>query len=81
MPVNSEHDLLTAVAHLPVVVCLNSGGSFRHYSSGVFSGPCGTSFDHCVTAVGYGITENWTKLVLVDEDQTHGGWIGVNRAT
>lgn len=49
--------------------------------SSLFSGPCGTSFDHCVTAVGYGITENWTKLVLVDEDQTHGGWIGVNKAT
>uniref|UniRef100_Q7M1Q7 Actinidain (Fragments) n=1 Tax=Actinidia chinensis TaxID=3625 RepID=Q7M1Q7_ACTCH len=26
----------------------------KHYSSGIFTGPCGTAIDHAVTIVGYG---------------------------
>ncbi|KAM1011686.1 hypothetical protein ACFX2C_046998 [Malus domestica] len=35
------------------------------YSSGVFTGTCGTSLDHGVTAVGYGLSEDGTKYWLV----------------
>nr|XP_017253882.1 PREDICTED: thiol protease SEN102-like [Daucus carota subsp. sativus] len=35
------------------------------YSSGVFTGECGTDLDHGVTAVGYGKTSDGTKYWLV----------------
>ncbi|CAN1123338.1 Cysteine endopeptidase Rep1 [Linum perenne] len=35
------------------------------YSSGVFTGDCGTNMDHGVTAVGYGETKSSTKYWLV----------------
>ncbi|XXG63260.1 hypothetical protein AAC387_Pa05g1493 [Persea americana] len=63
---NSEEALLNAVANQPVSVAIDAGGSaFQFYSSGVFTGDCGTELDHGVTAVGYGATSDGTKYWLV----------------
>lgn len=66
VPVNSEKELLKAVANQPVSVSIDAGESaFQFYSSGVFTGACGTYLDHGVTAVGYGTTSDGTKYWLV----------------
>ncbi|KAI3904364.1 hypothetical protein MKW92_007757 [Papaver armeniacum] len=55
VPVNDEKALQKAVAHQPIAVAIEAGGrAFQLYSSGIFSGKCGTSLDHGVAAVGYG---------------------------
>ncbi|KAL3741710.1 hypothetical protein ACJRO7_017217 [Eucalyptus globulus] len=57
VPANNEKALLQAVANQPVSVAIEGGGyNFQFYSSGVFTGSCGTDIDHAVTAVGYGKT-------------------------
>ncbi|XP_035551470.1 senescence-specific cysteine protease SAG39-like [Juglans regia] len=66
VPANSEKALLKAAAHQPISDAIDAGGSdFQFYSSGIFTGECGTSLDHGVTAVGYGITNDGTKYWLV----------------
>ncbi|PON73823.1 Cyseine protease [Trema orientale] len=66
VPANSEKALLKAVANQPVSVAIDAGGpEFQSYSSGVFTGECGTQLDHGVTAVGYGTAEDGTKYWLV----------------
>ncbi|KAI3421406.1 Pept_C1 domain-containing protein [Psidium guajava] len=66
VPSNSESALLKAVANQPVSVAIDAGGSdFQFYSTGVFTGECGTSLDHGVTAVGYGTSEDGAKYWLV----------------
>ena len=66
VPANSESALLKAVASQPVSVAIDAGGSdFQFYSSGVFTGTCGTELDHGVTAVGYGTSTDGTKYWLV----------------
>merc|ERR1711934_54435 len=47
--------LMAAVQKGPVSVAIEADQTgFQHYSSGVFSGTCGTSLDHGVLVVGYG---------------------------
>jgi hypothetical protein len=54
VPANSETQLAAAVALGPVSVAIEADQSgFQSYTSGVFSGPCGTQLDHGVLAVGY----------------------------
>ncbi|XP_074264031.1 cysteine proteinase mucunain-like [Silene latifolia] len=54
VPAN-EKSLQKAVANQPVSVSVEgSGRDFQHYHSGIFTGTCGTTLDHGVTAVGYG---------------------------
>ncbi|XP_038971284.1 senescence-specific cysteine protease SAG39-like [Phoenix dactylifera] len=66
VPANSEAALLKAVANQPVSVAIDAGGfAFQLYSSGVFTGDCGTDLDHGVTAVGYDKTSDGTKYWLV----------------
>ncbi|XP_050381663.1 senescence-specific cysteine protease SAG39-like [Argentina anserina] len=66
VPANSESALLKAVAGQPISVAIDASGSdFQFYSSGVFTGTCGTSLDHGVTAVGYGVGDDGTKYWLV----------------
>ncbi|XP_026666042.2 ervatamin-B-like isoform X2 [Phoenix dactylifera] len=66
VPANNESSLLQAVANRPVSVGIDgSGQDFRHYSSGIFTGPCETEMTHAVTAVGYGIAEDGTEYWLV----------------
>ncbi|KAK4711066.1 hypothetical protein R3W88_005579 [Solanum pinnatisectum] len=46
VPANSESALLNAVANQPVSVAIDASGSdFQFYSSGVFTGECGTELD------------------------------------
>ncbi|KAI3741656.1 hypothetical protein L1987_59330 [Smallanthus sonchifolius] len=62
VPANSEKALLQSVAHQPVSVSIDASGyAFQFYSSGIFTGDCGTDLDHGVTAVGYGENEEGTK--------------------
>ncbi|KAL3741705.1 hypothetical protein ACJRO7_017213 [Eucalyptus globulus] len=66
VPANNEKALLQAVANQPVSVAIEgSGFSFQFYSGGVFTGSCGTSLDHAVTAVGYGTTSGGAKYWLL----------------
>ncbi|KAK7262296.1 hypothetical protein RJT34_29862 [Clitoria ternatea] len=66
VPANSESALLKAVANQPVYVAIDASGfEFQFYSSGVFTGSCGTSLDHGVTAWGYGVSDDGTKYWLV----------------
>ncbi|KAK1386887.1 putative fruit bromelain [Heracleum sosnowskyi] len=66
VPANSESSLLKAVANQPISVAIDASGSdFQFYSSGVFTGQCGTELDHGVTAVGYGTAADGTKYWLV----------------
>merc|ERR1712160_221698 len=47
--------MMAAVAKGPVSVAIEADQTgFQHYSTGVFSGTCGTSLDHGVLVVGYG---------------------------
>ncbi|XP_065855854.1 senescence-specific cysteine protease SAG39-like [Euphorbia lathyris] len=55
VPANNEAALMKAVANQPIAVAIDASGSeFQFYSSGIFTGSCGTELDHGVTAVGYG---------------------------
>ncbi|KAJ8640274.1 hypothetical protein MRB53_016968 [Persea americana] len=66
VPANSEEALMKAVANQPISVAIDANGSvFQFYSSGVFTGDCGTELDHGVTTVGYGATSDGTKYWLV----------------
>ncbi|KAF8014568.1 hypothetical protein BT93_H0402 [Corymbia citriodora subsp. variegata] len=66
VPANNEKALLQAVANQPVSMGIEGTGfGFQFYSSGVFSGSCGTNIDHSVTAVGYGKTSGGTKYWLL----------------
>ncbi|KAL6130564.1 hypothetical protein ACLB2K_068943 [Fragaria x ananassa] len=66
VPANSESALLKAVANQPISVAIDASGyDFQLYSSGVFTGTCGTELDHGVTAVGYGVNADGTKYWLV----------------
>ena len=66
VPANNEKALQKAVAHQPIAVAIDAGGSeFQFYSSGVFTGQCGTELDHGVAAVGYGTSDDGMKYWLV----------------
>jgi len=50
---SGETTLAGQLSHLPVSVCVDAEGGFQHYASGVFNGPCGTTINHAILAVGY----------------------------
>jgi len=55
---NSPASLKAAVTMQPVSIAIEADQlSFQSYTSGVFSGKCGTNLDHGVLLVGYG-TDN-----------------------
>lgn len=64
--VNSDASLETAVALNPVSVALEADkSSFQFYTQGVYSDPqCGTTLDHAVLVVGYGL-QGSTKYWIV----------------
>ncbi|XP_055826758.1 zingipain-2-like isoform X2 [Solanum dulcamara] len=64
VPAN-EKALQKAVVHQPISVAIEaSGRAFQLYSSGIFSGKCGTQLDHGVVVVGYGM-ENGVDYWIV----------------
>ncbi|XWS33027.1 hypothetical protein CRYUN_Cryun22dG0042500 [Craigia yunnanensis] len=66
VPANNEEALQKAVANQPISVAIDAGGfAFQFYTSGVFTGDCGTDLDHGVTAIGYGVDDDGTKYWLV----------------
>ncbi|XP_027347327.1 senescence-specific cysteine protease SAG39-like [Abrus precatorius] len=66
VPTNNEKALLKAVANQPVAVSIEAGESaFQFYSSGIFTGKCGTDLDHAVTIVGYGKSSDGRKYWIV----------------
>jgi KDEL-tailed cysteine endopeptidase len=73
VPKYNEKALLQAVANQPVSVGIAAGGDFQFYSSGVFSGTCGTRLNHAVTAVGYGTASDGTNYWLL-KNQWGSGW-------
>lgn len=55
VPTYDEKALKKAVANQPIAVAIEGGGrEFQLYSTGVFTGRCGTALDHGVAVVGYG---------------------------
>ncbi|KVH98322.1 low-temperature-induced cysteine proteinase-like [Cynara cardunculus var. scolymus] len=55
VPINDESALQKAAANQPITVAIEAGGrDFQFYTSGIFSGSCGTDLDHGVVVVGYG---------------------------
>ncbi|KAG6517222.1 hypothetical protein ZIOFF_020602 [Zingiber officinale] len=67
VPIDSEDDLMKAVAKQPVSVAIEAGGGkdFQFYSQGVFTGNCGTDLDHGVAIIGYGATSDGMKYWIV----------------
>ncbi|KAI4387576.1 hypothetical protein MLD38_000003 [Melastoma candidum] len=66
VPADDENALLQAVVNQPISVGIDARDSaFMHYSSGVFSGPCGTDLNHAVTLVGYGTADDGTDYWLI----------------
>ncbi|EGD77231.1 cysteine protease [Salpingoeca rosetta] len=54
VPPRNETKLAAAVFKMPVAVAIEADTpSFQMYTSGVYSGPCGTQLDHAVLVVGY----------------------------
>ncbi|XP_004487576.1 senescence-specific cysteine protease SAG39-like [Cicer arietinum] len=66
VPKNNENAILKAVANQPIIVYIEATQrAFQFYSSGIFTGKCGTDFDHAVTIIGYGISDDGVKYWLV----------------
>jgi KDEL-tailed cysteine endopeptidase len=53
----SEQNLVRAVSQQPIAIGIAINEAFRHYKSGVFSGPCPTRVNHAVVVIGYTPTE------------------------
>ncbi|TKY49399.1 Senescence-specific cysteine protease SAG39 [Spatholobus suberectus] len=83
VPPNNEEQLLQAVAMQPVSVSISVNNEFHLYKGGIFTGPCGTTLNHAVTAIGYGTNQDGTKYWLVKnswgENWGEGGYMRLLR--
>ncbi|KAF9609210.1 hypothetical protein IFM89_014051 [Coptis chinensis] len=62
----NENSLLKAVGNQTIFVAIDCGGDFRFYSSGVFEGNCSVNdFNHVVTVVGYGTSDEGTNYYVL----------------
>ncbi len=59
VPANSDDDMMAVLNVQPVSIAIQADQKdFQLYSTGVFTGSCGTSLDHGVMVVGYGSKDN-----------------------
>jgi hypothetical protein len=59
VPANSDDDMMATLNVQPVSIAIQADQKdFQLYSTGVFTGSCGTSLDHGVMVVGYGSKDN-----------------------
>ena len=68
LPVGNMIALYDALAFVgPISVALDAEGDFQMYSSGIFtSTECSSDMlDHAVLAVGYGVSANGTKYLMI----------------
>ncbi|KAK4759353.1 hypothetical protein SAY87_022485 [Trapa incisa] len=85
VPAYSELSLQKAVAIQPVSVAIDAGGyDMQFYSSGVYTGECGTQLNHGVAAVGYGADEDsgaeyWIVKNSWGEKWGEGGYVKIAR--
>mgnify|MGYP003705848201 CR=1 FL=1 len=82
---NSDSAMMNALAQQPVSIAIQADQKdFQLYSSGVFTGSCGTQLDHGVLTVGYG-TEGGEDYYLVknswSEGWGDGGYIKLGRGS
>lgn len=62
---NSDIEMMSALSQQPVSVAIEADQKdFQLYSSGVFTGNCGTKLDHGVALVGYGSLDNLDYYIL-----------------
>merc|ERR1719267_318176 len=62
---SSDSAMMSAIAQQPVSIAIQADQKeFQLYTSGVFTGNCGTQLDHGVAAVGYG-TQNGEDMYIV----------------
>jgi C1A family cysteine protease len=80
---NSESSLEDAVYQQPVSVAIEADQlGFQMYSSGVYTGTCGTNLDHGVLAVGYGVdngTKYWKVKNSWSDSWGEGGYIRMEK--
>ncbi|CAH8295255.1 unnamed protein product [Eruca vesicaria subsp. sativa] len=84
VPKDDETALLKAVSKQPVSVAIDGyAPEFIKYGGGILSGPCGTSLNHAVTIVGYGVSEEGIKYWLLKnswgQDWGEGGYMRIKR--
>jgi len=62
---NSDIEMMSALSQQPVSVAIEADQrDFQLYSSGIFTGKCGTKLDHGVALVGYGSLDNLDYYIL-----------------
>jgi xylem cysteine proteinase len=62
---NLDTEMMSALSQQPVSVAIEADQrDFQLYSSGVFTGKCGTNLDHGVVLVGYGSIDNLDYYIL-----------------
>ncbi|KVH97425.1 Cysteine peptidase, asparagine active site-containing protein [Cynara cardunculus var. scolymus] len=84
VPADDEKSLQAAVAKQPTSVAIDAGFLFQVYSSGVFSGYCGTNLNHGVTVVGYGEQHGrkyWIVKNSWGSDWGEDGYVRIERGT
>lgn len=80
---NSDAAMMSALLQQPVSVAIEADGKdFQLYSSGVFTGKCGTNLDHGVALVGYGNENGLDYYILRNswgESWGSGGYMFLGR--
>jgi cathepsin L len=66
VPANSDSAMMAALALQPVSVAVEADQrDFQLYSGDVFTGSCGTSLDHAVLLVGYGVYKDGLEYYIL----------------